>query len=141
MNGSETGGYAPGHRAAKPGRMIVPTVKCRDMAEAVAFYTGTLDFDLVGTWPETGDPAFTVLGRAGHELHLSSHSGDGVYGQAVVILTDEVDALFDLFVARGVDPSAKPESPVHQGPLDQSWGTREFYVDDPSGNTLRFIRR
>jgi hypothetical protein len=32
----------------------------------------------------------------------------------------------------------KLESPVHQGPLDQSWGIREFYVTDPNGNTLRF---
>jgi hypothetical protein len=23
-------------------------------------------------------------------------------------------------------------------PIDQSWGMREFYVTDPSGNTLRF---
>ena len=26
-------------------------------------------------------------------------------------------------------------------PIDQSWGTREFYVDDPDGNTLRFIEQ
>jgi catechol 2,3-dioxygenase-like lactoylglutathione lyase family enzyme len=121
--------------------MIVPTVRCRDMAEAVAFYTGIFDFELAGTWPESGDPAFTVLRRDGGELHLSSHGGDGVYGQAIAVLTDEVDDLFARFVARGLDPAARPESPVHQGPLDQSWGTREFYADDPSGNTLRFIRR
>jgi catechol 2,3-dioxygenase-like lactoylglutathione lyase family enzyme len=121
--------------------MIVPTVKCRDMAEALAFYIGVLDFELLGTWPETGDPSFSVLCREGYELHLSSHGGDGVYGQAIAILTGEVDELFAHFRARGLDPSAKPESPVHQGPLDQSWGTREFYADDPSGNTLRFIRR
>jgi hypothetical protein len=29
---------------------------------------------------------------------------------------------------------------VHEGPLDQSWGTREFYVDDPDGNTIRFTQ-
>ena len=29
---------------------------------------------------------------------------------------------------------------VHEGPIDQSWGTREFYVDDPDGNTLRFTQ-
>jgi uncharacterized glyoxalase superfamily protein PhnB len=121
--------------------MIVPTVKCRDMAEAVAFYTRMVDFDLFGTWPDAGDPSFSILTRGGNELHLSSHSGDGIYGQAIAILTDEVDALFDRFVARGLDATAKPESPVHQGPLEQSWGTREFYVDDPSGNTLRFIQR
>jgi len=30
---------------------------------------------------------------------------------------------------------------VHQGPVDQTWGAREFYADDPSGNTVRFIQR
>jgi hypothetical protein len=29
---------------------------------------------------------------------------------------------------------------VHEGPLDQTWGTREFYVDDPDGNTIRFVQ-
>jgi catechol 2,3-dioxygenase-like lactoylglutathione lyase family enzyme len=120
---------------------LIPTVKCRDMAEAVAFYTGILDFEAAGTWPGAGDPAFSVLTRDGAELHLSSHGGDGVCGQAVAVLIEDADALFAAFVARGLDTAAKAESPVHQAPLDQSWGTREFYVDDPSGNTLRFIQR
>lgn len=30
---------------------------------------------------------------------------------------------------------------AHLGPVDQSWGTREFYVTDPSGNTLRIVQR
>ncbi|MCW3847028.1 glyoxalase superfamily protein [Sphingomonas sp. LB-2] len=120
---------------------LIPTVKCRDIAEAVQFYTGVLDFEHQGTWPEGGDPAFAIVTRDGHELHLSSHSGDGVYGQAVAVLADDVEGLFKRFVARGLDISAKPDSPVHQAPLIQSWGTREFYADDPSGNTLRFIQR
>lgn len=120
---------------------LIPTVKCRDIAEAVQFYTGVLDFEHQGTWPETGDPAFAIVTRDGHELHLSSHSGDGVYGQAVAVLADDVAALFARFVEHGLDTSAKPESPVHQSPLVQSWGTTEFYADDPSGNTLRFIQR
>ena len=37
---------------------------------------------------------------------------------------------------------ALPNAPkqVHEGPIDQTWGTREFYVDDPDGNTLRFTQ-
>ena len=34
--------------------------------------------------------------------------------------------------------SNKKESPVHQEPLNQTWGMREFYVTDNDGNTLRF---
>jgi len=29
---------------------------------------------------------------------------------------------------------------VHEGPIDQSWGGREFYVDDPDHNKLRFTQ-
>ncbi|MFV4649355.1 VOC family protein, partial [Mycobacterium tuberculosis] len=67
------------------------------------------------------------------------HEGDGVFGQALGIRVDDLDALYATFKARGLAPSAKPDSPVHQGPTEQSWGTREFYVDDPDGNTLRFV--
>jgi catechol 2,3-dioxygenase-like lactoylglutathione lyase family enzyme len=120
---------------------LIPTVRCRDLAEAVEFYTCILDFEHQGSWPESGDPAFAIVTRGGHELHLSSHSGDGVCGQAVAVLADDIEALFRAFVRRGLDTSARPDSPVHQSPLIQSWGTREFYADDPSGNTLRFIQR
>lgn len=120
---------------------VIPTVRCKAIQEAVAFYTGVLDFTHVGTWPAPADPAYSVLMRDGDELHLSSHAGDGAYGQAIVVLTDDADAQFRNYLSRGLDLSAKPQSPVHQGPVDQTWGTREFYIDDPSGNTLRFVQR
>ena len=123
---------------------IVPTVRCKSLKHAIAFYTQVLDFDRPSEGPgisDQSDPGFCILYREGEELHLSSHSGDGQFGQAIAILVPEVDALFAGFLKRGLDTSAKPNSPVHQGPTDQTWGTREFYVDDPSGNTLRFIER
>ena len=120
---------------------LIPTVRCRAIQPALAFYTGMLDFTCDGVWPGNSDPAYAVLRHDGAELHLSSHSGDGVLGQAVVVLTADIDAVFATLRARGLDTSAKPGSPVHQGPVDQTWGTREFYVDDPDGNTLRFIQR
>jgi hypothetical protein len=41
-----------------------------------------------------GDPSFGHLSRDGDRLILSSHRGDGASGQAVVITTTDVDALF-----------------------------------------------
>jgi len=120
---------------------IIPTVRSGDIDRSIAFYTGVLDFDLRGRWPAGGDPSFAILTRGGDTLYLSSHAGDGVFGQAVVVLAADVDDLFATFCARGLDLSAKPDSPVHQAPLDQTWGTREFYVNDPDGNTLRFTQR
>ena len=54
-------------------------------------------------------------------------------------MTEDIDALFQKFVSRGLVPLQR-DSPVHHGPVEQSWGTREFYVDDPDGNTLVFTQ-
>lgn len=118
---------------------IIPLIRVRRMETSIAFYTNVLDFVLVGSWPDMTDPAFCVLKREDAELYLSSHSGDGVPGNVVSVLVSEVDELFRAYIRRGLDVSKKSESPVHQGPLDQTWGTREFYVCDPDGNTLRYI--
>jgi catechol 2,3-dioxygenase-like lactoylglutathione lyase family enzyme len=120
---------------------IIPTLRCRSMRDSIAFYTEVLDFDLVKSWPQSTDPSYGILSRNGHELHLSTNSGDGAFGCAVVVLTDDAEALLRSYRARGLPPSAKLDSPVHRGVIHQSWGTREFYVDDPSGNTLRFVQR
>ena len=61
-------------------------------------------------------------------------------GIAANILVEDIDALFGKYIARGLNTSSKKESPVHQRPLDQTWGRREFYITDPDGNTLRFIQ-
>ena len=112
------------------------------MERSVAFYTKVLDFELVEADDEPGDPSFSVLSRNGSLLFLSSHRGDGEFGQAIAVLTDDVDSIFRTFRGRGLQTPGNPESPqaVHEGPIDQTWGTREFYVDDPDGNTLRFIQ-
>jgi uncharacterized glyoxalase superfamily protein PhnB len=76
----------------------------------------------------------------GAELQLSILPGDQKPGTAVNIRVDDVDTLFKKYVQRGLDTAMKKDSPVHQGPVNQTWGVREFYVTDPSGNTLRFGR-
>jgi catechol 2,3-dioxygenase-like lactoylglutathione lyase family enzyme len=118
---------------------IIPTVRCRNMDIALRFYTRVLDFTRTGRDPDSDDPSFVVLARAGDLLFLSTGSGNGEFGQAVVVMTEDIDALFQKFSQRGLVPPQK-DSPVHHGPVNQTWGTREFYVDDPDGNTLRFVQ-
>jgi len=122
---------------------IIPTVRCRSMRASLAFYTEVLDFVRVDGDDDLGDPSFSVLSRDGDELYLSSHRGDGAFGQAIVVLvTDGIHVLFRKFRQRGLRTPGNPDAPeaVHEGPIDQTWGTREFYVDDPDGNTLRFTQ-
>lgn len=66
-------------------------------------------------------------------LHLSSFSGDGVSGGVANLLVDDVDVLHAELLDKGVQID-----PGH--PVDQTWGSREMYVRDPDGNTLRFIQ-
>jgi len=119
---------------------IIPLVRCRHIAASVAFYTAILDFECEDDTSERHDPTFVTLRRNADVLFLSSHAGDGQFGQAVVVLTDDADGLFRAFQGRGLRTPSNPASPVHEGPLDQTWGTREFYVTDPDGNTLRFVQ-
>jgi catechol 2,3-dioxygenase-like lactoylglutathione lyase family enzyme len=119
---------------------IIPTVRCTRMSTSLGFYTKVLDFTLVDGPASATDPSVAVLQRDGDVVILSTHAGDGKIGQAVVVMTEGVDALFEKFIGRGLVPPNR-DSPVHHGPTDQTWGTREFYVDDPDGNTLRFTQK
>jgi catechol 2,3-dioxygenase-like lactoylglutathione lyase family enzyme len=121
--------------------MLIPTFVVRDLMEAVSFHTGTLDFELAFLMNEAA-PFYAVLTRGPDELHLSLHAGRGPRGRgSAIVVCEDVDALFAAFKARGLLVPARPESPVHEGPLDQTWGTREVHIDDPSGNTLCFQQR
>jgi hypothetical protein len=99
-----------------------------------------LDFSLTAIMtPE--QPFYAVLSRGEDELHLSLATRRAPGGQSAIVLCEDVDALFADFKARGLPPPTREDSPVHQAPLDQTWGTREVYVDDPDGNTLCYQQR
>lgn len=121
--------------------MMIPVLIVRDMPEAIAFLTEILDFRLGFAAPPAA-PFYAVLHRDADELHLNlAHDGTPAGGAAFIIVCDDVDVLFDAFVGRGLAVPTRADSPVHQRPLDQTWGTREVYIDDPSGNTIIFQQR
>jgi catechol 2,3-dioxygenase-like lactoylglutathione lyase family enzyme len=66
---------------------IIPTIRCRNMRMALAFYTGVLDFERVDGDDQLDDPSFSVLSRGGDQLILSSHRGDGEFGQDIIVTT------------------------------------------------------
>ncbi|WP_250627959.1 bleomycin resistance protein [Pinirhizobacter soli] len=121
--------------------MLIPILSVRDVAEAIAFYSGVLDFQIAFAWPDE-KPIYAGLVRGGDEMHLTLAPQADRHGRgSAMVLCDDVDALFESFRARGLTIPVRPESPVHEAPLDQTWGTREVYIDDPSGNTLIFQQR
>ena len=80
---------------------IIPTVRCSQLKTAVDFCTNILDFRRIDGDEQPTDPGFVMLSRSGDALFLSSHVGDGKVGQAIVIMTEDVDDLFHKFVGRG----------------------------------------
>jgi catechol 2,3-dioxygenase-like lactoylglutathione lyase family enzyme len=107
------------------------------MQKSLYFYTTILDFEIKYSDSTVNVPVVTICNDEA-EIELSTMSGDSLLGCAVNVRVEDVDGLFKKYLQRGLDTSNKKGSPVHQGPLDQTWGMREFYVNDPSGNTLRF---
>jgi uncharacterized glyoxalase superfamily protein PhnB len=121
--------------------MLIPVLIVRDMGEAIAFHTQILDFALVFSMPPEA-PFYAILGRGADELHVNLAHAQKMSGQSsVIVCCDDVDTLFARFVARGLSVPTRANSPAHNGPLQQTWGRREVYIDDPSGNTIIFQQR
>ena len=80
------------------------------MQTSIAFYTNVLDFQCVEHGGDD-DPSCSALMRGGSLLLLSSHGGDGTFGQAIVVVTDNVDALFRRFRTRGLQTPGNPDAP------------------------------
>jgi ubiquinone/menaquinone biosynthesis C-methylase UbiE len=119
---------------------LIPLFKVSDMRAAIQHYTEVLDF--VMTCPEdTPDSPVVDLGHEQMELQITTYENGSLFGSVVNVLVTDVDALFAKFINRGLDISGKKNSPVHSGPIDQTWGRREFYVTDVDGNTLRFCQK
>lgn len=119
--------------------MIVPLFKVSSMAAAIRHYTEVLDFQMTDPTDHAGSPVVD-LGRDGWNMQLTTAESENLFGSVAYFWVEDVDALFAKYRERGLDPSAKAGSPVHQGPVDQTWGRREFYVTDADGNTLRFCQ-
>ncbi len=115
----------------------IPVIRCTDVKRSLAFYTSILDFKK--KYPEASDADWVVdLVQGDAEIQLSQHAGDGAFGCAINLRVKDVDGLFRKYVERGLDTTGHEDSPVHRGPVNQTWGIREFYVTDGDGNTLRF---
>jgi hypothetical protein len=61
------------------------------MRTSLEFYTGVLDFEHTDGDNDLGDPSFSVLSRDGDQLILSSHRGDGAFGQAIAITVYRIE--------------------------------------------------
>lgn len=120
-------------------RQIVPIIKVGDITRAKDFYGSTLGFTIDFSYSASpSGPTYVGMSLEGQRIHLSTFGGDGVFGTAVYIYVDDIDAYYEKFIARGLKTPGRVNSPVEERPVTQSWGMREFYVKDADGNTMRF---
>lgn len=128
---------AAGKRSVSPPapvfRQAVPVLRVDRSAAAERFYCAGLGFSVeYRSRPAGTDPCYLGLVRDGARLHLSSFPGDGVVGNSVYLRVDDVDAVHEALIERAVQ--------IATGPVDKDWGNREMYVEDPDGNSIRFIQ-
>jgi uncharacterized glyoxalase superfamily protein PhnB len=127
-----------------PGWGVIPSIRVRDMREALAFYTGRLEFALAG-----GGEAATnsSLSRGDARVMIETaadHYGEGYNAairerlgtQSSIALYIEADDLA-AFHARLKASGAKIIDPLAERP----WGQEEFTVEDHEGNWLTFWKK
>jgi catechol 2,3-dioxygenase-like lactoylglutathione lyase family enzyme len=115
-------------------KVAIPVLHVSRAASAEEFYCKRLGFRQTFAYrfnEGQADPCYMGLIRDNARLHVSSFSGDGVAGGVVFLVVEDVDALHVELKTKGVA--------IELEPTDQSWGNREMYVEDPDGNSIRFV--
>jgi catechol 2,3-dioxygenase-like lactoylglutathione lyase family enzyme len=119
-------------------------VQVHDPDLALAFYRDALGLELRSDVSRDGFRWVTVGASSQpgvaivitNYLHGSPADGDAITAlvakgamNGVHFRTDDIDAAFEKVRASGAE--------IVQEPTEQSWGTRDFAVRDPSGNLVR----
>ena len=115
-------------------QLAIPLLHVSDPIAAETFYCGQLGFTKTFDYRPFGDsgPCYFGIVRDGVRVHLSSFPEDGKAGNAIVLVVDDVDAMYEEYSSKGVK--------IDLEPTDQSWGNREMYVDDADHNSIRFTQ-
>lgn len=114
---------------------VHPVLGSFDVDRSIRFYCA-LGFELV--WHDAASQAaYAVIQRDEVELHLQWNEiagrDDGEDRPVYRFLVDDVDALHAEWATILANGNVR-------GPMDTSWGTREFHVRDPDRNGLQFYR-
>ena len=116
---------------------IFPALRYRDARAGIAWLERALGFDVVAVHDgENGAVAHAELGFGPGMIMLgSAGTGDTrfdrvVGSSAVYLVADDVDGLFER--------ASAAEAKVVRELQDTDYGSREFTVEDPEGNTWSF---
>lgn len=128
-----------------PGWGVIPSIRVRDMSEALAFYTGRLEFSLDrGGEGATNASLTRGDGRLMIETAEDFYSDD--YNEAIrerlgtpssTALYIEAEDLAEFYSRLEDGGGVRIIDPLASRP----WGQDEFTVEDPAGNWLTFWRK
>jgi uncharacterized glyoxalase superfamily protein PhnB len=124
---------------------VIPSIRVPDMAEALAFYRGTLGFTLDSGGDEATNSSLTRQGAHVMIETAADHYSDE-YNAAIrerlgtassVALYMEASDLAALYARLEAAPGVRIVDPLATRP----WGQDEFTVEDPNGNWLTFWKK
>lgn len=121
---------------------IHPVLGAKDVSQSLRFYR-LLGFDPAFV-DSANEPRYAVVRRDDQELHLQwadplqwAYPTDRA---ACRFHVQDVDAAYEEFVASGAATAETADGSPWARPGDTPWGTREFHLRDPAGNSLQFYR-
>ncbi|HSK93018.1 MAG TPA: VOC family protein [Candidatus Angelobacter sp.] len=122
---------------------LFPMLSVESLDRSLAFYRDTLGGEVTYRFPSDGMPAFVVLRIGTSDLGLGLiGASPPIHGRPLrpatghrvelCVYVHDVDEAVDALRADG--------TPVLTEPVDQPWGERLAYVEDPDGNLVMIAR-
>ena len=116
-------------------RQIAPVFFTMDIPATLAYYTGKLGFECLGTWQDP--PEYAIVARDRQMIHFRyaepPKTNPDKYADELLdayVLVEDADALYAEYAARSVE--------FARGLGNMPWHTREFVVKDCDGRLLAF---
>lgn len=126
---------------ANPATRIMPMLSVADMGRSLAFYRDTLGGEQIYQFPPEGDPVFLTLRFGETELGIGLVSDQPVHGRPlrpasghrIELCVNVADTDAAVTALSGIGAA------VVLAPIDQPWGERAAYVEDPDGNLVMLV--
>lgn len=120
---------------------VMPMLSVGDVKRSLEFYAGVLGGEKIYQFPPQGEAVFLTLQFGTTELGIGLMSGAPIHGQKqrpasghrieLCINVENTDAAVEALRAIGAR--------VVLEPVDQPWGERAAYVEDPDGNLVMLV--
>src|SRR5204863_5865101 len=114
-------------------RQIAPLFFTIDIPATLAYYTGKLGFECLGTWQDP--PVYAIVARDQQAIHFRHAepptANPDKYRDELLdayIFVENADALYAEYAAHGVEST--------RGLANMPWHSREFVIKDCDGSLL-----